>query len=79
MSEIQVLPLPTVRGIWEHDFSIYPDIVRIPMSDGKVVNYYREVDQPAPVFRKWLDHYNETCQVGYQRQEKRRRRMQKNG
>ena len=81
MSETRVMPLPKVTGIWEHDFSTYPDIVRVPMSDGKVVNYYRDIDQPAPVLGKLLDHYNLTCQVGYKSRVKRlgRRRKDCNG
>ena len=34
MSEIRVLPLPKVTGVWDHDVSRYPDRVRIPMADG---------------------------------------------
>lgn len=48
MSEIRVLPLPKVTGIWEHDFSKYPDVIRVPMSDGKVVKYVIDVQQPHP-------------------------------
>ena len=48
MSEIRVLPLPKVTGVWDHDVSKYPDRIRIPMSDGKVVTYHIEVEQPHP-------------------------------
>ena len=48
MSEIRVLPLPKVTGIWEHDFSKYPDVIRVPMSDGKLVKYVIDVQQPHP-------------------------------
>ena len=48
MSEIRVLPLPKVTGIWEHDCSRYPDLIRIPMSDGKVITYHIDVDLPHP-------------------------------
>lgn len=50
MSEIRVLPLPKVTGIWDHDVSRYPDRIRIPMSDGKVVTYTISVDMPHPCF-----------------------------
>ena len=73
-------PLVDVVPIFEHDFSVYPDGVRIAMEDGKVINYWKDVELPAPVFRQALDHYNETCQIGYRRpEEKRRRRMNRNG
>jgi len=48
VSEIRVLPLPKVTGVWEHDVSRYPDRVRIPMSDGKVVTYRIDVEMPHP-------------------------------
>ena len=48
MSEIRVMPLPKVTGIWEHDCSRYPDLIRIPMSDGKVITYHIDVDLPHP-------------------------------
>ena len=48
MSEIRVLPLPKVTGIWDHDVSRYPDRIRIPMSDGKVVTYHIDIEIPHP-------------------------------
>ena len=50
MSEIRVLPLPKVTGVWRHDCSRYPDEIRVPMSDGKVVRYQIAVDMPHPCF-----------------------------
>ena len=50
MSEIRVMPLPKVTGVWEHECSRYPDRIRIPMSDGKVVTYTIAVDMPHPCF-----------------------------
>ena len=50
MSEIRVMPLPKVTGIWEHDASRYPDKIRIPMSDGKVITYHIDVEMPHPCF-----------------------------
>ena len=66
---IQVLPLPKVKGIWERESSVYPDVIRVPMADGRVINYFRDVEQPAPILGKWLDHYGKTCQIGYQYKE----------
>lgn len=50
MSEIRVMPLPKVTGVWEHDASKYPDVIRVPMSDGRVVKYVIDVKQPHPSF-----------------------------
>ena len=50
MSEIRVMPLPKVTGVWEHDSSKYPDRIRVPMSDGKVVTYSISVEMPHPCF-----------------------------
>ena len=63
MSEIRVLPLPKVTGVWDHDVSKYPDRVRIPMSDGKVVTYHIDVEQPHPCFEaamKNIERMSET-------------------
>ena len=50
MSEIRVLPLPKVNGVWKHDCSRYPDEIRIPMSDGRIVKYVMDVQMPRPCF-----------------------------
>ena len=50
MSEFRVMPLPKVTGIWKHDCSRYPDEIRIPMSDGKVVRYQISGEMPHPWF-----------------------------
>ena len=63
--ETKVKPLPGVHPIYEHEWSVYPEIVRVLMRDGKVVNYYLPAEQPKPILGKWLDHFNKTCQVGY--------------
>ena len=65
MSEIRVLPLPKVTGVWQHDESRYPEIIRVPMSDGRVISYRMEVEQPAPVLREQLDRFEKTCFGGY--------------
>ena len=51
MSEIRVLPLPKVTGVWEHDSSKYPDLIKVPMSDGKVIRYHIDIEMPHPCFR----------------------------
>ena len=65
-SKIQVFPLPKVLPDWAHKFGKYPDEIRVPMSDGKVIRYVMDVPQPAPVFRSALDEYTELC-IGYER------------
>ncbi len=50
MSEIRILPLPKVTGVWEHEVSRYPDRIRVPMSDGKVITYHIDVEMPHPCF-----------------------------
>ena len=50
MSEIRVLPLPKVTGVWDHSVSKYPDRIRVPMSDGKVVTYHIDAELPHPCF-----------------------------
>ena len=56
MSEVRVLPLPKVTAIYDHDVSHYPDRVRIPMADGKVVTYHIEVEQPHPQFEAAVEN-----------------------
>lgn len=50
MSETRVLPLPKVTGLYEHDYSKYPERIRVPMSDGRVITYNIENDLPHPSF-----------------------------
>ena len=61
MSEVRVLPLPKVNGVWNHDSSRYPDLIRVTMSDGKVVRYRIDIEQPAPVLKGKLDRFSEVC------------------
>ena len=58
MSEIQVLPLPKVTGIWQHDCSKYPEIIRVPMSDGTVRTYLLSVEMPHPALAAAIDNIN---------------------
>ena len=57
-------PMPIALPIWEHDWSDYPDRVRVSMENGKVIDYVREIKQPAPVFKDALDRFTVTC-VGF--------------
>ena len=52
----QVLPLPRVHPEWDPEKqNRYPDIIRVSMSDGKVVKYRIEVEQPHPQCMKAVD------------------------
>lgn len=44
----QIKPLGTGAPIWEHDSSDYPDLLKMPMEDGQVITYRREIRQPEP-------------------------------
>ena len=66
MSEIRILPLPKVTGIWEHDCSRYPDTIRVPMSDGKVISYRIDVEMPHPSLLAALEDL-ERFQSGYKK------------
>lgn len=67
MSKIRVLPLPKVTAVWEHDYSKYPDAVRVPMSDGKVITYWTTPPMPGPVLRDALEQFDMV--VGYERRD----------
>lgn len=74
---IQVLPFPKVHPVWEHDWSVYPDIIRVPMSDGRVLNYYRVIEQSAPIMGKWLDDFEKTYHIEPQAKEQRKTRIER--
>lgn len=57
--------LPIACAVYEHDWSDYPDKVRVSMKDGQVIDYRREITQPAPIFKAMLDKFTETCVGGY--------------
>ena len=53
---IQVKPInPTVACAWDNAWSDYPDVVKIPMEDGHVVTYRREIEQPHPKCLKTVE------------------------
>ena len=60
-ANVRVLPLPKVKALWQHDWSDYPDMIRVPMSDGTVINYVRDVAQPRPMLGKALDRFSAAC------------------
>ena len=64
MSEIRVMPLPKVTGTWLHDSSKYPDTVRIPMSDGKVIRYRIDIEQPHPQLLEAIENIRNMKRAG---------------
>ena len=56
MSEIRVPPLPKVTGLWQYENSKYPDVIKVPMSYGKVITYRMDVQQPHPCFEAAMNN-----------------------
>ena len=48
-------PLIEMVTIRETDWNPYPDIVRVPMTDGTVQNYQIVVPQPHPAFQRVIN------------------------
>ena len=62
MKEVRVLPLPKVDARYGPMGGKYPETVRIAMSDGTVVTYRIDIQQPRPVFLKdGLDRFEQVC------------------
>ena len=64
MSEVRVLPLPKVDAKYGPAGGKYPETVRIAMSDGKVITYRIDIEQPHPKFTAAMDSL-ERMVVGY--------------
>lgn len=52
---IRVIPTPHVTGYWHHDYSEYPDEIKVKMADGVSVRYVRQIEQPHPQCQKAID------------------------
>ena len=50
MKEVRVMPMPHVHPVWEHDDSKYPETIKVSMSNGKVIRYRIDIEQPHPCF-----------------------------
>lgn len=47
----RVLPDQTkIAAVWDNDDGRYPSTIRVPMSDGKLVTYRLDIQQPHPAF-----------------------------
>ena len=44
----QIKPLGSGAPIWENDTSDYPDVIKVPMADGHVITYRRDMSQQDP-------------------------------
>ena len=67
VSDLRVLPLPKVDAHYGPIGGKYPETIRIAMSDGKVITYRIDMEQPRPAFLKNdLDRFSDIC-VGYQK------------
>ena len=62
---IRVIPTTQVTGYWHHDYSDYPDEIKVKMADGKSVTYVREIVQPHPKCQRAIDLIR-TMNTGYQ-------------
>ena len=58
----EILPKP--MPVYQHDFSEYPEMIRVSFSDGSTAVYELRTDQPHPVIienikiiRKWKTGY----------------------
>ena len=56
--------LPEVVSYYDHDFSIFPDSIRVSFEDGSTAVYDVRMTQPAPIImeniriiRKWKQGY----------------------
>lgn len=72
MEDKHAKPLIDVSPQWDREISIYPDRIRVPMEDGKVVDYVLDIRQPHPSFEGAVGTIREWAQqdVGYQHQPK---------
>ena len=65
---IRVIPTPQVTGYWHHDYSDYPDEIKVKMANGASVTYVRKIEQPHPKCKKAIDLIKvmNKCTYGYQ-------------
>lgn len=48
IGEKKIQPLSNVVGNWRPGCGGYPESIRLAMSDGNVVTYIRQIEQPKP-------------------------------
>lgn len=56
VENLQIRPLnQRLAYIHENAWSDYPDLIKVPMEDGHVITYRREITQPEPRVMKCVD------------------------
>lgn len=74
-------PLVRVSTIFDHQWSHYPDRIKVPMDDGRVIEYQITINLPEPVIGNWLKRFEEKYLFGgykYKRKNYRKRRGDEN-
>lgn len=62
---VRIIPnIPKIKARWCHRCSEIPDWLEVPMSDGRIVEYYPKVEPPA--FRKAIENVR-NMETGYER------------
>lgn len=73
----KIEPLVRVGAVWERESSEYPDVIKVPMKDGHVIEYRIDQQLPHPSLMKAVDIIrimNDSTVGGYKFKERRRRR-----
>ncbi len=52
---MQIKPLGSGVPVWDYDTSDYADRIMMPMEDGHVITYVREIRQPHPKCLKTVE------------------------
>ena len=62
----RIEPLIRVNAVWERECSDYPDVIKVPMKDGHVIEYRIDRQQPHPNLMKAIDiiRLMNDCTVG---------------
>ena len=63
MSE-NIKALPEVACFYEHDWSQYPDLIKVTMSNGRVIPYRIDIRQKRSVLRDQMARFTELCKGG---------------
>ena len=62
---VRIIPnIPRIRARWTHRCSEIPDLLEVPMSDGRTVRYYPQIEQPA--FARAIENVRNMV-VGYEK------------
>ena len=70
----KVKPLADVTSIYDREDSEYPETLRVPMSNGMVVDYVLKIEQPHPAFREVMHLLDRMPAYGYKAPETKKRR-----